>query len=1187
MIRNLARIFFLMLCLSPGVLAQSVTAPAVRDTVKAAPDYATETLRDRWDMNERTDLGFRIFNGVSPWSVEQPPSYLTNIGFNGGLFTARSGATPGGSSTYSDVNISVLDSSYPGVDPHGNKFGSLFPINADKYRVLAFRMDLAPNVEGWPQAELFWSKNTVYQTAATPDGGVTSSNLFAVFNNWAYYLIDVPALGVLNIPGLRSDPWQGMIDSLRFDPIVLRDKEIRIDWIRLVEKGAAYQRTIAWTGFAGSVDLYLDNDRSAGNGHLGLLARGVSGTSYPFLAGALAAGNYYVAVAPAGTTNFVHSAGYYEVTDQPIIEFTKPSAEGSDQDYVSAVWNDPWDMANAQDVERAENVNGAAFTTISYEDLAGNVFSGRTVYAGLAAPPAPGNVGDPIVRLIHFWPPTLRGATRPIDTSKYHNLVLKMGLAGASSPNDGSIARVVWKLAAERVENVARAFLVRHAGDRWIRQTFVRDLKTIELEPGGGSPSHSGWTGLVDAFRVDPHEFSDLRGFFIDEVRLTADWTADASFALQWNLQDGDGPPSVSLYYDIDNSGFDGTAIVQNLPAGTSYTWNTSGLPNGTYYLYAVASDGLNQNRAYAGGPVIVNHASGGSPTIALSRTKLVFGAAAGGATTGAQSVVVSNSGTGTLVWTATAGAAWISVAPGSGTGAGTLTVGVSASGLSEGNFSGTVFVSDPNATNNPRSIAVNLTVYGEGGTSAPIGFVDTPTDGTVGIEGSVPVTGWVVDDIEAANVKIYRDPDIYIGDAVFVEGARPDVELAYPSYPMNYKAGWGYMMLTNFLPNQGNGTFRIHAIATDKEGKSTLLGSKTITCDNAHATLPFGAIDVPNQGGTASGSAFINYAWVLTPMPKMIPTDGSTITAWVDGLPVGRPSYGYYRVDIATLFPGYANANGAIGYIPIDTTKYPNGVHTIVWSATDSAGVNNGFGSRYFSIQNAGSPAAASANDRKSPPTPFLKRGERGDFQGRPEASAEDQVLLGRGDGAPVFVRRGFDLEAPPEAVFPDPDGVVRIEIPIAGRVEISLDSGSIAMGRKDEVSSSRLTGGNPPLPPIEKGGSAETLGSISVFRKGDDAAGTMGNIPPFEKGGSGGISMDGKGERLESGSKRPNDRSFAFQVVGDERRPLPIGSTFEAERGILVWQPGVGFFGSYVFVVFDSAKGLKRAIEIRVSPR
>lgn len=758
-IARLAISGLLLAGISGRVSAQTVTVPAAKDTVKAAPDYATEVLRDRWDMNQRTDLGYRIYNGISPISDEQPPSYLSNPAFGGGLFTAMTAATPGPTPTYSADNIYILDSSYPGVDPHGNKFGSLFPIDADRYKYFAVRIYLQPDIEGWPQSKLLWSKETIYNTALTPNGGQTISNLFPAYNNWAIHIIDIAALGILSLGGYRNDPWAGMVDSLRFDPIVFRDKEIKIDWIRLVQGGAAFERTIHWTGFAGNVDIHLDNDANAGNGTLGQLARNVSGTSYAFLAGALAGGNYYVAIAPTGTTNFSYSAGYYAVNEQPIIDLTKPSAEGSDQDYVTSVWSDPWDMANAQDVELAENIQNAQFTILTVEDLNGIVFPNRTVFTGLANPPAPGNVGDPIVRFIHFFPLTLRGALAPINTSKYHNLVFTMGLAGASSPNDGSIARVVWKLTTELGENVAKAFIVRHAGDRWVRQKFVRDLRTIELESGPSSPSHSGWTGLVDSFRIDPHEFSDQRGFFFDDVKITADWTADASFTVLWNLEDGDGTPTVSLYYDADNSGYDGTLIAPNIgPGATSYLWDTSGLPAGTYWVYAVADDGLDQNRAYASGPLIINHTSGGNPTIVLSRSKLNYGVVQGGATTNVQNVIVSNSGTGTLQWTATRSSPWITVSPPSGTGTGTLNIGVDGSGLGPGNYAGTVTVSDPNATNSP-SVTVTVVVHEGGGTNPPFGVIETPTDGQSGIEGSVPVTGWVLDDVGVVSVQIYRNP--------------------------------------------------------------------------------------------------------------------------------------------------------------------------------------------------------------------------------------------------------------------------------------------------------------------------------------------------------------------------------------------------------------------------------------------
>jgi len=210
---------------------------------------------------------------------------------------------------------------------------------------------------------------------------------------------------------------------------------------------------------------------------------------------------------------------------------------------------------------------------------------------------------------------------------------------------------------------------------------------------------------------------------------------------------------------------------------------------------------------------------------------------------------------------------------------------------------------------------------------------------GTDYVEGN-PVTG------EGSNM-------VYIGDALSVEGARPDIEAAFPGYPGNSRAGWGYMMLTNFLPDNGNGTFTVYAVATDNSGQSTTLGAKTITCDNAGAVKPFGAIDTPGPGGTASGEDYRNHGWVLTPAPNAIPADGTTINVYVDGVFLGHPVYNVYRPDIASLFPGYSNSNGAHAYFDIDTTVYSNGVHTIYWTVTDSAGNSEGIGSRYFIIRN------------------------------------------------------------------------------------------------------------------------------------------------------------------------------------------------------------------------------------------
>ena len=337
-------------------------------------------------------------------------------------------------------------------------------------------------------------------------------------------------------------------------------------------------------------------------------------------------------------------------------------------------------------------------------------------------------------------------------------------------------------------------------------------------------------------------------------------------------------------------------------------------------------------------------------PQVRVNRTQLNFGMISGWKTPPPQFFIISNGGSGTLEWQLDPDPAWLTVSPTKGTNEGHVSVSINNQNLKTGSYQGSIYIDAGNYGS--ATVTINLSVKKEG--MPPFGSFETPLHNST-VSSSIPVTGWVLDDVGVDNVKIYNGSS-YIGDAVFVEGARPDVEDSYPYKPANYQAGWGYMMLTNFLPNGGSGTYTIRAIATDVEGHEVTLGTKTIMCDNAHAVKPFGAIDTPTQGGTASGNAYINWGWALTPKPDYIPTDGSTINVYVDGVNIGHPNYNIYRKDIAELFPDYTNSDGAVGYFYLDTTGYADGVHTIYWTATDSGNNTDGIGSRYFSIQNTDS---------------------------------------------------------------------------------------------------------------------------------------------------------------------------------------------------------------------------------------
>jgi hypothetical protein len=416
--------------------------------------------------------------------------------------------------------------------------------------------------------------------------------------------------------------------------------------------------------------------------------------------------------------------------------------------------------------------------------------------------------------------------------------------------------------------------------------------------------------------------------------------------------------------------------------------------------------------------------------TLTLDKTSLRFAAVTTGTAflsqTAAQVVRLTQSGTGTVTWTATSNQPWLQVSPASGSGSANLSISVvSVVGLPVGSaVTGAITLTLTGASNTAGPIAVTLILIPNGTSAGPFGFVDTPLDNTTGVTGAIPFTGWALDDVEVTRVMVCRaavgpevapvDPNcagaaqIFVGFAVFIDGARPDVQAAYPNVPVNTRAGWGFMVLTNMLPDMtlglpagGNGSFQFSIYAQDQDGHTALLGTRTMTCANALATKPFGAIDTPTQGGVASGAAFINFGWALTPQPKSIPIDGSTITVMVDGAPLGPVDYNHERPDIETLFPGFQNTagpNGAVGFRMIDTTTLTNGLHTISWTVTDSLGITEGIGSRFFTVTNGAGAVTAAVEGAAS---------------SRVRTTA-DVVAAAPQDATPVLARRGWDLDGP-----------------------------------------------------------------------------------------------------------------------------------------------------------------------------
>jgi hypothetical protein len=532
--------------------------------------------------------------------------------------------------------------------------------------------------------------------------------------------------------------------------------------------------------------------------------------------------------------------------------------------------------------------------------------------------------------------------------------------------------------------------------------------------------------------------------------------------------------------------------------SGGSYIsgWGSTSQPYANEGRSIVRSD-LNQDTdSYADwmSNRIPNPDCNARPQINLSSTQLNFVVNAGD--TNSQDFSINNSGCGTLNWTVTDDKGWIMCKPINGTNSGVINVSINSSGLAPGTYTGTVCVNNSNASNLSQILSVTLKVYVSGSTSVPFGSFDTPITSST-VRGSIPVAGWVVDDIKVVNVKIYNGSN-YIGDAALIEGARPDIEQSYLGSQKNFQA-WGYMMLTNLLPNGGNGTYTLYAKASDVEGHQVTLGSKIINVDNAHAVKPFGAIDTPKQGGTASGNNFINWGWALTPQPNSIPTNGSTIDVWVDGVKIGHPTYHIYRSDIADLFPGYANSGGAVGYFYLDTTAYKNGVHIIHWTAKDNAGNSDGIGSRYFLTQNTGnsrSKAQTSSSSNVVTAQKFIHLSQI--------------VDIPLNDSESIKIKRGLRDDIEPELVSSDELGVFIIKTEELERLVIEFLSSSVLI--------------------------------------------------------------------------------VGYTIVGNQLRPLPIGSSIDTQKGKFYWQPGPGFVGHYRFVFIERSEDnqiRKENIIVKIEPK
>jgi hypothetical protein len=159
----------------------------------------------------------------------------------------------------------------------------------------------------------------------------------------------------------------------------------------------------------------------------------------------------------------------------------------------------------------------------------------------------------------------------------------------------------------------------------------------------------------------------------------------------------------------------------------TKVAVNTTGLTAGTYHanitISGAVSDAPEGAESAVGKfvitavtvPVTLNL---GVPEISASPTPLTF-TTNEGENPADKTLEVCNSGTGTLNWSLTDNAAWLSETPTSGSldadDCEDVTVSVAASGLAAGDYSATITIIDPLANNTPQTVSVSLSIVSTG----------------------------------------------------------------------------------------------------------------------------------------------------------------------------------------------------------------------------------------------------------------------------------------------------------------------------------------------------------------------------------------------------------------------------------------------------------------------------------------
>ncbi|MCP4362179.1 MAG: hypothetical protein GY796_29585 [Chloroflexi bacterium] len=584
------------------------------DTLSEVDEFATTIMGDPWDMAQPSDLTrYRADSG------------MVNSTFSNGIYSATMPTGQGGE------KITLLKAGAPNhTSLRIGKIGYNYPINADEYRYLTFR--IYKSCTSCNSGLIEWYSEDTYTDAVK---GISNSYSLPATADWHTITIDLQSIGIQR----GQQNWSGFIRDLAIHPFAGADAAgaiVKLDWARLTAEDPSTSQpyTIDWTNGSGvsNYDIYASPGNNTFDSNDILMASNVDGIagSYTLQAGVLPSGSYYIGIDTGSGISW--SPGTLTLNAPPQVSISKPS-KTSGEEYSASVLGDAWDM------EQNDDLNDSL--PIGWETCVSNpTFTG--IYSAVLTGCSIDNVyTDARFVLGHMNTPGVFDPT--IDTDTFRYLSYHYSLDGQQNVEQGWVSRFGWWQQGANGNTSQEIVMSRDVvlDEDW--NTYKLDLWADDIVDEAHSVQRSWLNSAPNRLRFDPAELylsllpNDLQ---LDWIKLTAmdEVQQGELFLIEYEITDSQDV-NLTFYYDVDTNPDNGRSLIDTVfvpaavhslsisPAnandtyfiflpvimnntynctGDCYVWDTTAVAPETYYICIEAQDLYNTTYQCSEAPVIV-----------------------------------------------------------------------------------------------------------------------------------------------------------------------------------------------------------------------------------------------------------------------------------------------------------------------------------------------------------------------------------------------------------------------------------------------------------------------------------------------------------------------------------------------------------------------------------------------------